>query len=152
MLSPIKVIDLPNIRRLEDILLLHPPVKGVFEPGAEEVIDAISRNTFGVTKREVEQAHPEEYWDYDDGSMELESPLETADMSDEEATKFLLDLGLDFRDDRNFPLRCTKYLALQAEVAAKGMMGKMPDRSSVGLQAWAENLEKEADAFKRRRK
>jgi hypothetical protein len=80
----------------------------------------------------------------EDRYCDHEDQFETAEATDEEAVAALLVLGFDFRDGRGQPLRCTMLYCRQAEAAAKGIKGKMPDRAATGLESWEKKLERDA--------
>lgn len=81
-----------------------------------------------------------------------EQRFETNDCSDDEAVEILLRLGLDFRDERGFPLRCVRLFRRQAEAAAKGIVGNMPECEAVSLKQWETTLEADARSFLKRRR
>ncbi|RWK73163.1 hypothetical protein [Mesorhizobium sp.] len=85
-----------------------------------------------------------ERWDIEDAFNKHEDQYETCEATDDEAVTVLAGLGLDFNDGRGQPLRCTKYFCRQAEAAAKGLMGKMPDRAAANLAVWGSALEQAA--------
>lgn len=80
----------------------------------------------------------------EDRHYDHEDQYDTAEATDDEAVERLLALGLDFRDGKGQPLRCTKLFCRQAEAAAKGIMGRMPDCAAAGLESWAKALERDA--------
>lgn len=146
---PIRVIDLPGFQEMEDKLLIYAPVRGTVTPELDWFINSLSEKTFGITENDTFE-DPEGYDDLPSWSEERqaineryyehEERFETSDASDEEAVTILLEYGLDFRDARGNPLRCTKLFARQAEAAAKSIMGKMPHRAAAGLESWAKAL------------
>ncbi len=158
----VKILTIPGIIDLESKLLLSPPRNGILAPDVEDYVDNISTKIFGVTQNDTLFDAPEGYEDHSEGSIEWyrvqcqisdhEHQYATANSTDDEAVEILLMLGLDFRDDRGQPLRCTKLLCRQAEAAARGMMGKMPDRAEVGFEAWAKKLEQDAKQHMARKK
>ncbi len=112
--------------------------------------DVISIEIFGITESDTLFKIPSGYDDLPGWSQELaeindswdlhEEQFETANATDDEAVAILLRLGLDFRDERGQPLRCTKLFSRQAEAAAKGIMGKMPDREGADLESWTTKM------------
>ncbi|MCV9962192.1 hypothetical protein OIU34_09800 [Pararhizobium sp. BT-229] len=158
----IKMLSIPGIIDLEGKLLLNPPRNGNLVPSVEEYVDSVSLKIFGITATDTLFELPEGYEDEPEGTLEWfrvqsrlcdhEDQYATADSTDDEAVEILLMLGFDFRDDRGQPLRCTKFLCRQAEAAARGMMGTMPDRAEVGLEAWAKKLEQDAKQHMARKK
>lgn len=120
----IRVIDLPGFRHFEDLLLLHN--RGETPPEIDDEEDKLSLQTFGITRRDA---------------FNLDGQFQTDHLYDDEAVTLLQRLGLDFSDQNGQPLRCTMQFARQAEAASKGIAGRMPDRSSVGLDRWQSDLE-----------
>lgn len=159
---PIRVLDLSGFQELEDKLLLYAPRSGVVPPELSRRIDELAIFTFGVTEGDTRFKIPDEYWALSEGSRERweielqykshEKRFSTAEATDEEAVAILLALGLDFRDKQGWPLLCTKRFCRQAEAAAKGIMGKMPDRAAAGLESWTKALEKERSTWLAKKK
>lgn len=147
--------DQPSVRKLEDRLLLY---------GSQHASgDLVSEEVFGTVAADLSFQIPEAYWDLDEGSPEAaaisqawdayELQFETGDdLTDEETVELLLDLGIDFRDERGLPLRCTKLVARAAEAAARGIAGKVPSTSEVRAKQWEESLAAERDAFLAKRR
>ena len=69
-------------------------------------------------------------------------------MSLEDLVDLFLHHNLDFRDSRGHPLRCLHWLRRQAEAAATGMSGKMPDP----LERAEATLQADATAFMNKKK
>jgi hypothetical protein len=151
---PIRVLDLPGFRRMEDKLLLNPPRQGLLSPEVEDFADNLSKETFGIVRNDTLFELPRAYDELPEWSDERqeiedkwdahEEQFQTAEATDDEAIPILLRLGFDFRDQRGQPIRCVKLFARQAEAAAKGIMGKLPDREAAGLESWASALERDA--------
>ena len=78
--------------------------------------------------------------------------LQCLDLSDDEIVEYLLGLGVDLRDAKGHPLRCTRLVAIQAECAAKGIIGRLPDREARSLTRFEESIEKDRDDFLRRKR
>lgn len=76
-----------------------------------------------------------------------DSQFETDDMSDDQIVAYFLPLGLDFRDARGHPLRCTIFIARQAEAALKGVSGQLPKPEQAGQSNWEEKLRRDAESF-----
>ncbi|MBP1858195.1 hypothetical protein [Rhizobium herbae] len=160
--TPIKFVEISDFQKLEDKLLLYRSLYGELPPELGNFIDDLSRKTFGVTEENTRFQFPEEYqdlpewdserWAIDSSFYRHELQFETADVTDDEAVKVLLNLGLDFRDTRGWPLQSTKYFCRQAEAAAKKIMGRMPDRSAVQFESWAKALERDAARYMARKK
>jgi hypothetical protein len=156
------MLRLPGVADLESKLLLNPPVRGVHRPVVDDMADNLSRATFGIARDDTLFDPPEGYKDLIEGSRECweihqahrehELRFKTADAMDDEAVDILLGLGLDFRGDNNQPLRCTKLLCRQAEAAARGLMGRLPDQTAIDLTAWESKIERDAQQFMSRRK
>lgn len=152
--KPIRMLSLPGFQTLEDKLLLYTPRRGELPPQVSGYVDHLSQTTFGTTENDTLFDLPDEYDDLPDWSEERhqiedrweahEAQFETEEADEDMAISILLRLGLDFRDDRGRALRCTKLLCRQAEAAAKGIMGRMPDRATAGLDSWTKALERDA--------
>jgi hypothetical protein len=152
-----RIRELPGFRELEDRLLLYWSAHGVLPPELENAINELSERTFGILRDETLFALPARYSDLprwsderqqiEDAWDEHEAQFETADATDDEAVAILTKLGLDFTDDRGQPLRCTKLMCRQAEAAAKGIMGRLPDRSSAALSRFETGLVEAARRF-----
>lgn len=150
----IRMLDLPGFQRMEDRLLLNPSRNGELGPDVEDFADNLSNETFGITRNDTLFELPSEYDDLPEWADERreiedrwdihEDQFETAEASDDEAIPILLRLGFDFRCERGQPMRCVKLFARQAEAAAKGIMGRLPDREVAGLEFWANALERDA--------
>ncbi|MER9683494.1 hypothetical protein NKJ23_30060 [Mesorhizobium sp. M0184] len=151
---PIRMLDLPGFQEMEDKLWLYTPTRGVFTPELDSRINDLSMRTFGIVENDTLFNLPDGYsqlpaWsderiEIEDLFYDHEDQYDTADATDDEAVDSLLVLGLDFRDGKGQPLRCTKLFCRQAEAAAKGILGKMPDRTVAGLESWTKKLEREA--------
>jgi hypothetical protein len=136
---------------MEDKLLLYGSARGARSPELDEAIDTLSKSTFGVTLEETVFRFPQGYddlpdhspkrWRIDDMFDEFENQFETSEATDDEAVEALLRHGLDFRDARGFPMLCTMRFCRQAEAAAKGIMGKIPDRTAADVESWAKQME-----------
>lgn len=50
---PIRVLDLPGFRRMEDKLLLNPPRQGLLSPEVEDFADNLSKETFGIVRNDT---------------------------------------------------------------------------------------------------
>jgi hypothetical protein len=146
--------DLPAIRTLEDRLLLYAGDRARIE----DEVKLASREVFGIEEADTLFEWPTEYWGYPEDSHESaemcaawdkhEEQFESGDdLTDDETMELMARLGLGFSDDRGQPLRCTKHLARVAEAAAKGILGRMPDRAFAKLANWEDALTKERDAF-----
>jgi hypothetical protein len=161
-LPPIRVLDLPGFQGIEDKLCIYAPTRGALSPEMDAMIDDLSTATFGITANDTLFELPEIYSrlpEWSDERIEIEEryydhedQYETAEATDDEAVAILLLRGFDFRDARGQPLRCTLHFSRQAEAAAKGIMGKMPDRAVAGLESWTKKLEQEAKLHLQRKR
>lgn len=69
--------------------------------------------------------------------------LETLSAGDIETVGILVRLKLDFRGENGQPLRCTLAARLQAECAARGLFGTMPEPKVIGAKRFEESLSKD---------
>ncbi len=158
--EPIRIIDLPGVRALEDRILLSGRARGYHE----DIVASVSSELFGVSHFDLQFKIPEEYRDLPSykirQQMELqrlslvhESQFQTHDsLTDDETVSIMAQLGFDFTDDLGRPLRCTKLMSRAAEAAAKGIMGRMPERGAIELKKFELDLEKARDAFLAKRR
>ncbi|MGO7836511.1 hypothetical protein [Rhizobium johnstonii] len=152
--SLLRIRDLEGVAELEDKLLLNPPRNGKASPQLTEHIDHLSIKLFGITEEETHFKYPDnfesliegmpEWWNVQSRANEFEDRFSTGEMTDDEAVLALLVLGVDFRDERGDPLRCTKFLCRQVEGALFKVMGHLPDVEELGLKTWESKLQKEA--------
>ena len=123
--GPIRLIEIPAIRSLEDKLLLGATLHGPLPHTLDAPIREASMRVFGVSKNdtyfkppadfsslekdsaEYEKVH-QAWWDYED-RFEIDD-----NFTDDEIVEALLRFGVDIRDERGFPLRSTKLLFRQA--------------------------------------
>jgi hypothetical protein len=156
------MLDLPGFRDAEDKLLIYSSTRGDIPPEMEEMLERLCLSTFGVTFAATKFEWPEDYWHFEADSLERyrienwfeehERRFETTDLSEEEAVAVLKRLGLDFTDDQGHPLRCTRPLSRSAEAVAKGICGKMPDRSAASLSSWENKMATDAQNYLRGRR
>lgn len=128
----------PEVMNLETDIMVYRPILGEFPAQLEMSVDRVSKSLFGVTGHEV---------DYE----LLGKPLETTGVDDQRAVDILLGHGLDFRDERGQPLRCVGFLKKQAEAAALGLLGKLPEPRQLDLARWGQSLEQAAREWKKRK-
>ena len=157
---PIRIIDLPGVRVLEDRLLLSGRDRGHHE----DMIALVSRDLFGVGHFELQFKTPDEYRDLPSYAvrehlqleklwMVHENQFETGnDLTDDETVEVMARLGFDFTDDQGRPLRCTKFMSRPVEAAAKRIMGRLPDREEIQIRKFEADLEKDRDAFLAKRR
>ncbi|WP_457584572.1 hypothetical protein [Ensifer canadensis] len=145
---------LDGIAEFEIKLLLNPPRNGEIAPELEDYFDRLSTKLFGITRDDTYFKFPsnfdsliegtEERWRIQSGANEYEDQFVTDHNADDEAVSTLLILGVDFRDDRGDPLRCTKLFGRQVTAAVMKIMGRLPDAETLGLKSWERKLEKDA--------
>ncbi|MBY5406506.1 hypothetical protein [Rhizobium leguminosarum] len=152
--SVLQVRKLEGIAELEDKLVLSPPRNGEVTPDLEDIVDQLSIKHFGITNEDTQFKYPDgfedmvegmaEWWSVQSRADDHEERFSTSLMTDDEAVLALLVWGVDFRDDRGDPLRCTKLLCRQVEAAALKIMGHVPEADEVGLKNLAIRLERDA--------
>jgi hypothetical protein len=162
-MSPIEIRKIPSILTVER-KLFFTALPDQLEAELEELVDKTSFDVFGITEKQTKFNFPDDYeylssdserrWQIDDEFEEHEADYLTAQEGELGSVEVLLRVGVDFRDENGFPLKCTRYLKRQAEIAAKGKMGKLPDITAINEANWEENtfskFEKEAKAFQRK--
>lgn len=151
MTEMLRLIEIPAIRTLEDKLLLGTTLHGPLPHTLDEPIRETSLAVFGIVENDTYFMLPanfnslpenspergkveESYWDFEE-RFELDE-----DFTDDEMVETLLRLGVDMRDERGLPLRCTKLLYRQAEAAAKGIAGRLPDQIELRFNKWEKGL------------
>lgn len=144
---------LPLVLELENQLILRSDSRGRTVPGIE---DRYIERLFGVQRGDTFRWYPDDFDDLPaneqnriDAEIDAyEEQFETgSDLTDDETVEVLLKVGLDFRDERGHPLRCTKFLARQAEAAARGLCGRLPDVEQAEADRFGSKLAAEAEAF-----
>lgn len=150
----VKVIRLTGFQQIEDKILL---AFGRQSHEVDDLVDLVSKETFGITYTDTLFERPRNYretflpsdedYEIDDRWHAHEEQFETEGMPDDYVVEHLKELGIDFTDDKGQPLRCTTRFCRQAEAAAKGIMGKMPDPATGSLERLKDNLEEEARRF-----
>jgi hypothetical protein len=162
--APIEIRKIPSILKIED-KLLFTCLPDQLEAELEELVDKVSVEVFGITTLQTIVQHPDDcaelQEDHEQYLIKLKEFFEheedyfTQDYGDEDSILILLELGLDFRDENGFPLRCTRYLKRQAEIAAKGKLGKLPDIAAIDEANWEKNtfakIQEEANSFQKRK-
>lgn len=159
--SLLSIRNLEGVRELESKFLLNPPRNGEVTPQLAEYIDRLSTKFFGITEEDTHFKYPDnfenliegmpEWWRVQSRANEFEGRFSTGQMTDDEAVLALLVLGVDFRDERGDPLRCTKFLCRQVEGAVRRVMGHLPDAEELGLKTWENRLQKEAHLHQARK-
>lgn len=160
--SVLQVRKLEGIADLEGKLILSPPRNGEVTPDLEDMVDQLSIKHFGITNKDTQYEYPDGFENMVEGTAAWSSVQSHADdheemfstrlMTDDETVLALLVWGIDFRDDRGDPLRCTKLLCRQVEAAALKIMGHLPSSDEVALKSLERRLEKDAQLhFERKR-
>jgi hypothetical protein len=145
----VRMRDFPAVQQLEQNFLVYGPAS---DRTQHEVLK-VCRDLFGVDEHEIygkagaADCTTEEEWYA--RMQHLDNAVYA--FMDVEAMEMLLGLGVDFRDERGNPLRCTNALALVAEAAAKGVAGRLPDRGEADAMSFEEKLKRDRDAFLRMR-
>ena len=80
--------------------------------------------------------------------IEYEQQFRCQHLSYSEMQLYLRKLGFDFTDDKGDPLLITELFCRQVEAVSKGIGGRMPDTSRLGLDTWAAGLERDARKFR----
>lgn len=158
----IVIRELPGFTKIEDDLLfdrlLHPETadKTKFE------ISKLSKKTFGIDEIDTILCIPESYWLQDEDSPERisfdmqwerwEEKFETSEFGDERDVELLLKLNIDFRDERGYPMRLTKYFNRQAEAATKGLKRKLPNIEEIDADKWENQMKRAAENFTAKKK
>lgn len=154
--EPLRIIDLPGVRELEDRLLIYSGDQG----RCEDLAALVSHSIFGIADRNTRFEAPSDLASemhysvlarIEAGRLEYEHEANFGagdDLTDDEIVEVMDDLGFDFRDDRGQPLRCTKLLCRAAEAAAKGIAGgRMPERSEAELTRFEDMLKRSRSDF-----
>jgi hypothetical protein len=153
--KPVRLIEHPAIRALEDKILLQAPLHGPLPYTLNEPILDASIAVFGISQDDTHFAFPADYDSLGEDSADRkkidkaywvhEDSFEIGEeFTDDEIVEALLSLGVDLRDERGLPLRSTKLLFRQAEAAAKGIAGRLPDHAELKLSKWEKNLRQAA--------
>lgn len=145
---------LDGIAEFENKLLLNPPRNGEIASELHDYFDRLSVNLFGITRGDTHFKFPAnfhnltegtaEWWQIQSSADEHEDQFLTDYRADDEAVSTLLMMGVDFRDDRGDPLRCTKLFGRQVTAAVLQIGGRLPDADVVGLKNWESKLESDA--------
>lgn len=132
------------------MLLLYGTTSKVLSPELEDMLTEFSKGTFGLGLEELNFNWPENFrelpkdslekWKIKDAYDEHEDQFETSVLSPDDAVPVLIKLGVDFTDLFGCTMRCTKYLMRQAEAAAKGIAGNLPDLDDVEAARWGDQL------------
>ncbi|WP_149748223.1 hypothetical protein [Rhizobium sp. RU35A] len=152
---------LDGIAEFENKLILNPPRNGEVAPELDDYFDRLSTKLFGITRDDTRFKFPdsfhsliegtEEWWQIQSSADQHERHFVTDDSADDEAVSTLLILGVDFRDERGDPLRCTKLFGRQVTAAVMKIAGLLPDADAVELKSLESKLEKEAQLHLARR-
>ena len=154
--EPITIRSIPVISELEQ-KLFFTNLPSQLEVELENQVNAASKYVFGITEDQTKFLYPDNYSDLAKGSekwskveidfIEYEEDYLTSYYGDEDTIEILKLLGIDFSDENGNPLRCTRYLKRQAEVAAKGLKGHLPDITKMKDEDWQKKLEEDAKTF-----
>jgi hypothetical protein len=146
---------------MEDRLLFETPRNGSLSADLENAVDDLARSLFGFCSNEVYCRWPDDYEKYPEDSPEMallrqkfeefEDALETPWVDVDDQVSLLLRFGLDFTDHNGRPLRCTVHFARPAEAAARGLMGRMPERASFNAEKLERDLAAAARKFRARK-
>jgi hypothetical protein len=158
--------DFECVRHLEEDFLIYPDMDHT-----SERVKKVSRELFGVDIDDLYAIADKEDGinDVDDSDLldgqgsfvEYEEEGEESYLDkfacfqyrfDADEAETLLAVGLDFRDGRGHPLRCTRALSLIAEAVAKGALGRKPDPSKISDQAFEAKLKRDAEAYLRKKR
>ena len=147
-MQPTLIRNYPDVRELE-LMLSHYKPDDTTPVEVDSAIDAVSKALFGITYRDTifpldEGADPRRW---SEEPFYHEANFGLSELDGQTVVELLLLKNLDFRDDRGHPMRCVMWLRRQAEAAASGFMGTMPDP----VAAAASKLEAEAAAFRARK-
>lgn len=148
--TPIRLTALRSIQLLDERILVQSWRRDALPAGADDYIDLTTKDIFDNTYdstlyRATGKDADMEYF----AKEQHDSQFQTDDMSDDQIVAYFLPLGLDFRDDRGHPLRCTIFIARQAEAAVKGISGRLPETTQAEQRSWEENLPRDASKFMR---
>ena len=157
ILKTIVIRELQGFREIEDDLLFDRLSNPETADKTKFEISNLSKKHFGIDESETDLPIPESYWLLEEDSPERtsfdlqwdhwEENFETSEIGDEKDIELLLKLNIDFRDEHGYPMRLTKYFTRQAEAAAKGIKGKLPDLTVIDADVWERNMEKAAENF-----
>jgi hypothetical protein len=145
-MQPILIRNFEGVASIEFKLSQYTP-DDVLPAEIDSAVDAVSKVLFGITHRDTifPVYEGDDPWRWSDEHFDHEDNFLSTDLDDLSTVEFLLgmDKPLDFRDERGHPMRCVMWLRRQAEAAARGFMGTMPDP---GVAAEGK-LEAEREAF-----
>ena len=154
----IRMLDFPAIARLEhEFISGHCPSIGQTEPDLWTRIDLHSIEIFGITYDDAASYWPPKLEGLPEDAIEKEK-FEKENFqthftnSGPERIRILKDLGFDFSDDYGLCLNVTDHFMFQAEAVGRGLIGRMPDISSLKLQNWSAKMENEARIYSQSRK
>jgi hypothetical protein len=71
---------------------------------------------------------------------------------DEDKIGYLLHFGWDLLGDNKHPLQITPNVCRVIEAVARGIAGKAPEADVVDTEHWAEEMQRQADQFKRKKR
>lgn len=159
--APIKMIDLPGFRELEDHLLTNLSSTYRMDSRREAEVERMSIELFGITAEDTKLEPTEDDWLLPNDRREQvlqrcdahERKFKTERMTDLKAMGHLLDLGLDFRNDYGQPMHSMRLFSRQAEAASHDILGaRFPDKGAVELERFEASLRRDAEKFQRDRR
>jgi hypothetical protein len=150
--------ELSGAQEIEDHLLLSSGGRNT-TPSVETsaMLDKFSKNHFRVPCDDILLTWIENKIQQPGDSDEIEylkylldDELETRDADEDKAMRILLSHGVDFRDVNGYPMRMTIHLKCAIEMAAKGILGKLPSANEVNEVKLAAKLQDEVNKFFKR--
>jgi hypothetical protein len=158
-----RLIKMHGVSDLENDLVLEIRSGNKNPEGFQAKCDEVLFKIFGIRKGDTVYHPPSSYFDgsmseddrffEDDKFEENEDEYDTDDMEwAEDRVEYLKRFGWDLTDDRNSPLQITKYVSRVVEAVAKGLAGSVPEANVIDATEWAEQLQKQADIFRRNKK
>ncbi len=139
-------------------LLLYTGRRTALNPELDDALNGVSRRLFGLVRAETEYDPPPYYWDLGgddperwriDGLIdEFERQLKAAHLPEPEALQHLQALGVSFHGPMGEALHGLRHFDRQAELAALGLKGSLPEPVEVNHDALSTKLEDEARRWK----
>jgi hypothetical protein len=156
---PVRFIQHPKIRKLEDMMLGNSIPLEIYYNYNDSFIDEISIDLFSIT---VEETKPEpfdpanmkteqEIKDYNDNYDNHEIQFKIFNKSNDIISELLL-YGFDFRLENGQRMRSASFFFRQAEAALLEICGAtIPDFSQIQLEYAEESLRKDRELFLKRK-
>jgi hypothetical protein len=163
MNSPIRHFKkMPGIPALEDRLMMDTHAGDKDLHGFKRLCNETLFDLFGITHAETLFQYPASYLnktmsaddreDIEDAAREHEENFVTEAMFDEDRAEYLKNFGWDLYGNNGQPLLITRHVCRVIEAVAKGIAGIAPEADVVDTKRWAEDMQRQADQFKRKRK